>query len=100
MSLEQLLRFKDLRRLGVVSSWPQLRYMQETTAFQQVCCWDRTPALGALRKSRHGSPIVRLSHHHMSWSVRKNRCARGEPRDRLPKNQGPARLADAARKKM
>jgi hypothetical protein len=32
MSLE-LLRFKDLRRLGVVSSWPQLRYMQENYGF-------------------------------------------------------------------
>jgi predicted DNA-binding transcriptional regulator AlpA len=32
MSLE-LLRFKDLRRLGVVSSWPQLRYMQERYGF-------------------------------------------------------------------
>ena len=32
MSLE-LLRFKDLRRLGVVSSWPQLRRMQECEKF-------------------------------------------------------------------
>jgi predicted DNA-binding transcriptional regulator AlpA len=32
MSLE-LLRFKDLRRLGVVSSWPQLKYMQEKYGF-------------------------------------------------------------------
>ena len=33
MPLEQLLRFRDLRRLGVVSSWPQLRYMQENYGF-------------------------------------------------------------------
>jgi len=32
LSLE-LLRFKDLRRLGVVSSWPQLRRMQESYGF-------------------------------------------------------------------
>jgi predicted DNA-binding transcriptional regulator AlpA len=32
MSLE-LLRFKDLRRLGVVSSWPQLRNMQKAYGF-------------------------------------------------------------------
>jgi hypothetical protein len=32
MSLE-LLRFKDLRRLGVVSSWPQLKFMQENYGF-------------------------------------------------------------------
>jgi predicted DNA-binding transcriptional regulator AlpA len=32
MSLE-LLRYKDLRRLGIVSSWPQLRYMQEKYGF-------------------------------------------------------------------
>ena len=32
MSLE-LLRFKDLRRLGVVSSWPQLRYMVQNYGF-------------------------------------------------------------------
>jgi predicted DNA-binding transcriptional regulator AlpA len=32
LSLE-LLRFKDLRRLGVVSSWPQLRRMQEFENF-------------------------------------------------------------------
>ena len=32
MTLE-LLRFKDLRRLGVVSSWPQLRRMQECYGF-------------------------------------------------------------------
>jgi predicted DNA-binding transcriptional regulator AlpA len=32
LSLE-LLRFKDLRRLGVVSSWPQLRRMQECESF-------------------------------------------------------------------
>jgi predicted DNA-binding transcriptional regulator AlpA len=32
LSLE-LLRYKDLRRLGVVSSWPQLRRMQELYGF-------------------------------------------------------------------
>jgi predicted DNA-binding transcriptional regulator AlpA len=32
VSLE-LLRFKDLRRLGVVSSWPQLKYMMESYGF-------------------------------------------------------------------
>lgn len=32
MSLD-LLRFKDLQRLGVVRSWPQLRYMQENYGF-------------------------------------------------------------------
>jgi predicted DNA-binding transcriptional regulator AlpA len=29
----QLLRFKDLRRAGVVSSWPQLRYLQKNHGF-------------------------------------------------------------------
>jgi hypothetical protein len=33
MPIDELLRFKDLRRLGVVSSWPQLRYMQENYGF-------------------------------------------------------------------
>jgi predicted DNA-binding transcriptional regulator AlpA len=33
MFLEELVRFKDLRRLGVVTSWPQLRYMQEKYNF-------------------------------------------------------------------
>jgi predicted DNA-binding transcriptional regulator AlpA len=33
LSLEELLRFKDLRRLGYVSSWPQLRRMQEYEDF-------------------------------------------------------------------
>ena len=31
--LEELLRFKDLQRLGVVNSWPQLRYMQQNYNF-------------------------------------------------------------------
>jgi predicted DNA-binding transcriptional regulator AlpA len=31
--LEDLLRFKDLQRLGIVSSWPQLRYMQQNYSF-------------------------------------------------------------------
>jgi predicted DNA-binding transcriptional regulator AlpA len=33
MSLEILLRFKDLRRLGIASNWPQLRYMQKNCNF-------------------------------------------------------------------
>jgi hypothetical protein len=33
MALEQLLRFKDLKRCGVVNSWPQLRYMQKECGF-------------------------------------------------------------------
>jgi predicted DNA-binding transcriptional regulator AlpA len=33
MSLEELLRFKDLRRLGVVSSWAQLKFMQKKYGF-------------------------------------------------------------------
>jgi predicted DNA-binding transcriptional regulator AlpA len=33
MSLEELLCFKDLRRLGVVSSWAQLKSMQKKYSF-------------------------------------------------------------------
>jgi predicted DNA-binding transcriptional regulator AlpA len=33
MSLGELLRFKDLRRLGVVSSWAQLKFMQKKYGF-------------------------------------------------------------------
>jgi predicted DNA-binding transcriptional regulator AlpA len=33
MSVEELLRFRDLKRLGYASSWPQLRYMQKVYGF-------------------------------------------------------------------
>jgi predicted DNA-binding transcriptional regulator AlpA len=33
MPIDELLRFKDLQRLNVAKSWPQLRYMQKHYGF-------------------------------------------------------------------
>ena len=33
MPIDELLRFKDLQRLNVAKSWPQLRYMQKHYEF-------------------------------------------------------------------
>jgi predicted DNA-binding transcriptional regulator AlpA len=33
MPVDQLLRFRDLQRLNVAKSWPQLRYMQKHYGF-------------------------------------------------------------------
>jgi predicted DNA-binding transcriptional regulator AlpA len=35
MPIDELLRFKDLQRLNVVKSWPQLRYMQRHYGFPE-----------------------------------------------------------------
>jgi predicted DNA-binding transcriptional regulator AlpA len=35
MSIDEFLRFKDLQRLNVVKSWPQLRYMQDQYGFPE-----------------------------------------------------------------
>ena len=63
MPIDELLRFKDLQRLNVVKSWPQLRYMQRHYGFPEgILLGENTRAWAACQSSRVArSPTNRLA---------------------------------------
>jgi predicted DNA-binding transcriptional regulator AlpA len=66
MPIDELLRFKDLQRLNIVKSWPQLRYMQRHYGFPEgILLGENTRAWAAskvqqwLEARPSVSPLIR-----------------------------------------